>query len=295
MRNQKTIVLPFVLIGFILLTSLSGHKAAYQFFNTKGKGVKYSKVIKKAMEADVILFGELHNSSICHWLQLQLTKDIHQEFQQHVVMGAEMFERDNQLLLDEYLDGLISKNNFSSQARLWPNYKTDYQPLIEFAKKNNLNFIATNIPRRYASIVSRKGFEGLDDINTAAKNYIAPLPIEYDPELKSYKAMLDMFKGQSGMSHMSQNFPKAQAIKDATMAWFIHQNYEKGQKFIHYHGTYHSNDFEGIYWYLKKYNPELNILNIASVEQEQLDSLSKENLGLADYILCIPEDMTKTH
>ena len=59
--------------------------------------------------------------------------------------------------------------------------------------------------------------------------------------------------------HGNQNLPKAQAIKDATMAHFILENWEKGKTFIHYNGSYHSDNFEGIVWYLKQENPNLYI------------------------------------
>ena len=72
-------------------------------------------------------------------------------------------------------------------------------------------------------------------------------------------------------------------------------NLEEGQLFIHYNGTYHSNDFEGIVWYLNHYRPGLKILTIASVEQVSTDKLEEDNSGLADFILVMPETMTKTY
>jgi uncharacterized iron-regulated protein len=104
--------------------------------------------------------------------------------------------------------------------------------------------------------------------------------------------MMEMMKD---MGHANPNLPKAQAIKDATMAHFILKNFEKGQQFLHYHGTFHSNNFEGIVWYLKQAKPDLKIMTIASVEQAELDKLADENTDLAHFILVIDEDMTKTH
>ncbi len=178
--------------------------------------------------------------------------------------------------------------------KLWKNYGTDYQPLVEFAKDSGLKFIATNIPRRYASVVYKKGFEGLEEISDEAKQFVAPMPVEYDPELKGYKAMMEMMGGMGG-GHANLNLPKAQAIKDATMAHFILESWKRGKTFLHYNGTYHSNDFEGIVWYLKQAKPNLNIVTIASVEQDTIAPLKEENLRLADYILCVPSDMTKTY
>lgn len=271
---------------------MKGDKLAYQFFSEKGKKTDYGDLLKDAQKADIILFGELHNNSICHWLQFELTKDLYEKLGSKLILGAEMFESDGQLLITEYLSGKISARSFESQSRLWPNYKTDYKPIMDYAAKNIISFVATNIPRRYASIVNEKGFEGLNGLLPEAKKYIAPLPIKYDPELPGYKGMLQM----GGMGNKPNlNLPKAQAVKDATMAYFILQNWEPGKKFLHFNGTYHSNNFEGIVWYLKLVKPELKILTIASVEQDTIHKLNTDSEKLANYILCIPSSVTKTH
>ena len=280
-------------IVFVLFAAMKTDKSAYQLFNSEGKQIKYKKLLKAASEADIILFGELHNNPICHWLQLELTKDLFSSKNANIVLGAEMFESDNQLIINEYLLGVIKKRNFEKEARLWPNYETDYKPLLEFAKENDLKFIATNIPRRYASVVHSKGFEALNDLEPEAKLFITPLPIEYDAELSGYKKMKQMM-GKMG-KQANENLAKAQASKDATMAYFILKNLENGQTFIHFNGTYHSDNFEGISWYLKRNNPELKILTIASVEQDSVEKLSEESMAVADFILCIPENMTKTY
>ena len=291
---MKTFRILFVAILAFAFMAMKGDKEAYQYFNVKGSKAKYKNLLKDAMAADVVFFGELHNNPISHWMQLELTEDLYREVGEDLVLGAEMFESDNQLILDEYLSGTIKQKSFEKEARLWNNYKTDYKPLVEFAKENNLPFIATNIPRRYASVVHSSGFEGLEALSDAAKELIAPLPVKYDPELKGYKAMIEMMSGMGG-GHANDNLPKAQAIKDATMAHFILENWEKGKTFIHYNGTYHSNDFEGIVWYLKQEKPSLDILTIATVEQDTITPLLDEYAGIADYILCIPSTMTKTY
>lgn len=262
-------------------------KPAYLIYNAKGKKAKYEKMAKSLEEADIVLFGELHNNPISHWMQLKVSKEL---LDRDPVFGAEMFEADNQVMMDEYLSGLISSQNFKDQMRLWKNNATDYQPLVELAKENNRPFVASNVPRRYASLVFREGLAGLEKVSDEAKSWMAPLPIEVDFELPGYKAMLEM-----GMGHGGNNIVESQALKDATMAYFILQNMDAGDVFIHFNGTYHSNNFEGIYYYLKQSNPDLNIVTIASVEQADLDSLSEENSNLADFTLVIDEDMTKTY
>ena len=201
-----------------------------------------------------------------------------------------MFEADDQMIINEYLSGKYDYKTFAKEMKLWPNNKTDYQPLMDYALKYQLGFIATNIPRRYANMVYKDGFGPLNSLTDKGRQFIAPLPIAYDKDLPGYQKMVEMAGGHGG-----ENLPKAQAIKDATMAHFILKNWKKGQTFIHYNGTYHSNNFEGISWYLNQEKGGLKIITIAAVEQDQLDSLSAENIGIADFIICTPSTMTKTH
>ena len=287
---MKNFQIVFVSI-FILFAAFKADKPAYYLFNKEGKDVKYEKMLKVAEDADIVLFGESHDDPISHWLQLELTKDLYDLKRENLVLGAEMFESDNQIILDEYLDSLISQNSFETNARLWPNYKTDYKPLVEFAKTNKLKLVATNVPRRYASLVNSKGFEGLDGLSAEAKAFLPPLPVKYDAELNCYKSMMEM-EGMGG--HVTPNFPKAQAIKDATMAHFILKNWSMGKLLIHYHGSYHSENYESIYWYLKQANPNLNIVTIHTVSQGDVTDLPDENKGKADFTICVDEDMTKT-
>ena len=274
----------------ITLPLFAQDKPAYSLFNEKGKTVKYAKMLKAIEEADMVFFGELHDNPICHWLQLELTKDLHERKETDLILGGEFFESDNQLLIDEYLSGAISEKNFEAEVKLWPNYTTDYKPLLQFAKDNNLKFVASNVPRRYASRVYKQGIESLEEISEEAKAYLPPLPIVIDLELPAYQQMLEM-----GMGHGGDNIVKAQALKDATMAHFILEYYTTGKLVLHYNGSYHSNSKEGIIWYLLQANPDLKIVNIASVMQEGVSSLEEESLGIADFILCIPENMTRTH
>lgn len=264
----------------------SQKKVAYQLFQENGKRVNYKKLQKKAVKADIILFGEHHNNPICHWLQLELIQDA-----EIGAIGMEMFERDDQASINQYLKSEITEPTFAKKARFWSNYETDYKPIVEYAKSKQLPVIATNIPRRYASMVFKGGFEVLDTLSDEEKVWVAPIPIQYDKNLPGYQKMLEMMPE----GHGGENFPKAQAIKDATMAYSILEQWKKGQLFIHINGSYHSDNFEGILWYLRQAKPDLNYLTITTVEQEQLKKLADENKGVANFMLCVPSTMTKTY
>ena len=289
MRNLLVKLGSFSLVIF-MCSFIRSDKPAYSLFDIKGVKTDYDKLLAAAQKADVILFGELHDNPICHWLQHELTVDLYNSKKENLVLGAEMFEADDQVALNEYLSAKVSDKTFKDECKLWNNYSTDYKPLVDLAKKNKLPFIATNIPRRYANMVYSKGEAALDSISPEAKKWIAPYPIKYDGNVKCYK---EIFENAGG--HGGDNLPKSQAYKDATMAHFILKNWSKGKTFIHYNGAYHSNYHSAIEWYLKQENLNLQVLVISSTEQKDITKLEENTLGSGDYIICTPSLMTKTY
>ena len=184
---MKLSAIIFILI--MPLQAFSQDKPAYKVFTGEGKKADYNDILKAAARADVVFFGELHDNPIAHWLELELTKSLYSVRGKDLILSAEMFETDNQVLIDEYFAGIIKESSFEAEARLWKNYATDYKPLLNFAKENGLKYLASNIPRRYASVVASGGFEALRNISPDELKYVVPLPIEYDPELACYKDM----------------------------------------------------------------------------------------------------------
>jgi len=284
MRKINTLIIAFL----ITINFIAQNKPAYKLYNANGHKVSYKHMVKKLSKANIVLFGEYHDNPIIHWLQYEITVDLNKL--KNLTLGAEMFEADNQIPLNKYLLDSINQKGLDTLLRLWRNYKTDYKPLVDFAKKNKLNFSATNVPRRYARKVYKDGFEILNKLSDSEKSWIAPLPIKYDATLSGYMKFKEMLG-----SHATDNSPKAQALKDATMAYFILKNRENSKLFIHYNGSYHSDNFEGIYWYLKKEKPQLNIKTISVVEQQKVKKFNKENKNLANFIIVVDESMTKTY
>ena len=327
--------------------------AAFQIYTSTGKKISYEKMVKQLIKSqskdlnasNVVLFGELHDNPIAHWLELQLTQDLYGH-NKKMVLGAEMFETDQQQALNEYLNPtkdtstLKEKNpmgmsmssdpsytKLKKSVKLWNNFVTDYQPLVDFSRENKLSFVATNIPRRYASLVYKKGIHSLFaesenlvhqnpnmiitftgkvnptcDTGLLSGSYLKghyPSKFLYDSTLKCYRDIFTMAGGHGG-----QNLPMSQAIKDATMARNIYdKTLNNGGVFIHYNGSYHSDNHQSIEWYLKNYlkmneRSDLNQLIISTISsrtQRNVMSLDKENQGIADFIIVVPENMTRTY
>jgi uncharacterized iron-regulated protein len=177
------------------------------------------------------------------------------------------------------------------EAKVWENYDTDYRPLVDVAKEHGLRFIATNIPRRYANLVAREGMKALERLSDEAKRSIAPLPIALDLATPGYQQAMEI--GMAHGAHLdARNFVAAQAVKDATMAYFILRNRRPKDLFIHYNGDYHSKNCGGICWYLKRYDPNITVHTISSVNRDTL-GFDDECKGLADIVLVVPAVLEK--
>lgn len=284
---------------------------AYVIYNNQGERVTYSQMVNSVLTADIMLFGELHNDPISHWMELSLLKSFHSAKGDKLVVGAEMWETDNQLIMDEMLVyNLVDGKSYTESSKLWPNFATDYQPILQYVKSKRLPFICTNIPRRYARIVYQKGVEYLDSLSDQAKSYFPPLPIHFDLTQPVYKDMAKIFPSDEDFEKKQQQNPgnsssamhgskpsnlvKAQAIKDATMAYFILKNWKPGMFFYHFNGEFHSAFHDSIVYYLKYYNPGINVKTISIVKQDSVMHFDSKN-SRADFHIVVPNDMTVTY
>jgi uncharacterized iron-regulated protein len=281
----------FILGIMLVLALFSQDKPAYKIFDKDGNPVTYSQVIEKLKTSQFVLLGEHHNDAMAHWLHYQMVKDLYTAADSAMTIGVEFFERDDQLVLDEYFAGYYSEKKFLQETHSWSNYETDYRPVLEFAKKNNIRYVGTNIPRRYASMINKKGVKSLDLLSHTAKGMIAPLPFPIDTTLKSYKKIFKMMKRHGG----TWNMVYSQMSKDATMAWFSVQNYVEGNLFVHIMGLGHSDYYEGVGWYIKKYLPEAKIMTVSLSAQKDISTLDQNKKNIADFIIAVPSDFSKTY
>lgn len=295
MKNfLQTVAIIFLLLPNDIAAQPNGEGLpVFQFYDSNGKSHSFQETLDAMSKYDVILFGELHDHALIHWLELKVAERLAER--RALMVGGEMFETDNQLLLKEYATGLVNDKRFEAEAKLWPNYETDYKPLVQFAKANGGAFIGTNIPRRYAALVSGSGLDTLQSLSAEARSYMAPLPIAFSMEVPGYTEMMEMMHGGGmGMNFDPSNFVKAQAIKDATMAHSIIQNLPDGHCFLHFNGDYHSADFGGIYWHLLQQKPTLKVCTIKVSDREEIQ-FDPELKGSGTFILVVPGDFTRTY
>jgi uncharacterized iron-regulated protein len=266
----------------------------YKIYDTRSKQIiSIENIISDLHEADVLFFGEEHNDSIGHYLEAEIFKALHKQYGDKIVLSLEMFENDNQLALNEYLAGLMDENRFSKDVRLWNNYK-DYRPMIEYAKQNKIPVIAANAPRRYVSMVTRRGMRSLDSLSKDAKKYLPPLP--YDTLSGRYREkFMDIMKGSPGST--SKNIYYSQSLWDAGMSYNIYTFLKKNkhQKVFHCVGKFHSDEKLGTAAQLQMRNKKLRILNISCFPDKNFNDPEWEQfIHLADYVILTNPDIKRT-
>ena len=261
----------------------------FRIYDSKGNTATLQQIVNAAEKSDVVFLGENHDDATAHYLQTEIFTKIFETYAKNrkIALSLEMFERDVQTVVDEYLKDLITEKKFLDDSRPWNNYKTDYRPLIEFAKSNNLPVIAANAPRRYVNMVSRNGRDSLNQLSPEAKKWLAPLP--YNNASQKYA---EKFNALMGSMKSEMNAPskilESQTLWDTTMAFsiFEHLKKEKSALIIHLNGSFHTENRLGTAEQLLKFNPKAEIL-VVTIRYEndftKFDKAKHENLG--DFVI----------
>lgn len=292
---MKHFIATSLVLLIVISTTNAQKKPTFQLFSNDGKTADYDAMIQDLIVSDMVFFGEYHNNPISHWMQLEMSKSFFEIKGRSLFFGAEMFESGNQLVLNEYLKGFYSDDKMTPEiTQLWSNYQTDYRPLVDFAKENNLRFIASNIPRRYASMINKMGIDALKELSPEALALIGPdLEKYFDPTAKAYAEMAVNMGGHIPSNML--NIQTAQASKDATMAHFSLKNFNQGDFLFHFEGSYHSNYQQGIIWWINKIQPGLKIKSITTLIQSEWNEMTDdEKTTIANYIIVVPDNRTET-
>ncbi|WP_257657747.1 ChaN family lipoprotein [Parapedobacter lycopersici] len=266
----------------------------YRVFDTQAeKEISLSELVGSLQHTDVLFFGEEHNDSVAHALQYDVLKAMDERYET-VALSMEMLVSDDQLVLNEYLGGLITERNFSKDAVLWNNY-ADYRPAVEYAKAHHLKVLAANAPSRYTNRVTREGLGSLDTLDEAAKMLLAPLPI--DTLTGAYYEKFNGLMGEHGSGMANMKIYQSQSLWDATMAYRISQLAKRtpAVKILHLNGRFHSDEKLGTIAQLAKYAATLRVKNISCFPHEGFDKPQWETFRhLGDYVIITNPDVKRT-
>lgn len=287
---------PLLLLSLALAFPLLGHTndtLLYRIFDVATQEeITVEQLVLDVSKTDVVFFGEEHNDSVAHTLQYQVLRRM-DDLYPSVALSMEMFATSEQLVLDEYLAGLVTDRNLASDVNLWNNYD-DYRPLVEYARENGIRVIAANAPRRYTNRVTRLGLTSLTDLPHQSQALLAPLPIDTLTG-RYYEKFVGLMGGQEHMGTMK--IYQSQNLWDATMAYRIHGfllNFPD-TKILHLNGKFHSDEKLGTIAQLKKYAPHLTISNISCFPHESFNNPTWSAFThLGDYIIITNPNIPKT-
>ncbi len=258
-----------ILISFILTSTAVLAERQYSIYDSKtGEKLTVSKLAEKSLQYDIIFFGEFHDDTLLHVIQKDLLAAMYEK-DDEIAVSMEMFERDVQKYLDEYLQNKISEEEFLKNSRHWGDYNIFYKPLVELAKSYEAPVIAANIPRKYAAVYTREGWTGIQKLPQDDRIYVAKnLNIREDLYQKEfYKTMMNNM-GMDSNTILSPNeentlylYYGAQSLKDETMAEAILEQWAKDDdyKIIHFNGDFHSNNYLGTVQKVRDRNKEVKI------------------------------------
>ncbi|MDG3088679.1 ChaN family lipoprotein [Vibrio hannami] len=241
----------------------------YHLYNGNGQPLSESRTIEELSQFDVVLVGEWHTHPAIHSFQTRLLQQLHEESPDWA-LSMEQFSRDKQSTLDDYLAGNIGEQTLISKANGWPNYESDYRPLIEYAKAQQLDVIAANAPKPIVRCIGQKGLPWLDTLPANKREQVA---INIDTSDTPYKEKF-MASLHHGKPEDNINNYAAQVTWDETMAESItlYLNKESGSKVLHIAGKFHTEEGLGIAASIKRIRPETSIAVITPVETVSHDS-----------------------
>lgn len=258
-------------------------------FDSKGNPATLEQILKAIGDNEAVFLGELHDDAVGHAVQAEIFTRVVAQYaaDRKVALSLEMFERDVQVVLNEYLTGLISEAQFMSSSRPWGNYKTDYRPLVELAKEKKLTVIAANAPRRYINMVSRNGRDSLNSLTKDAKKWLPPLP--YAEPSDAYSRKFKTLMGPSPEAQMGiDRILASQSLWDASMANAV-AKYLKGNKnalVIHLNGSFHTDNRLGTVEHLLKYRSKAKVLVVTMRYEDDYKTFDKaRHTDLGDFVI----------
>lgn len=280
MRTIICLLINLTLLGCTSAQPIT-HFYDYQLVTPNGKRLPLSPLPASFSTADVILVGEWHTHPGIHRFQADLLYRLLLE-NRPVALSMEQFDRSDQPLLNQYLLGEIGEQYFIRQTDAWPNYQSDYRPLVELAKQHQAPIIAANAPEEIVRCIGRQGAEYLNRLNNTQRSLIArEINLSDSPYKQRFMASM-----HHGSEQQNERQFSAQITWDETMAESISDYLlqHPGHQVMHIAGLFHTQQGLGIAAALKRRLPEINIVIITPV--------SETNSGYSDYqlqVAALPE------
>ena len=265
------------------------HRAVSVRHGRTGEALSFDAFLDALARADVVFLGETHIDETTHRVELAVYEGLLARRKGKVVLAMEMFERDVQPALDDYLAGRIDETAFLDKARPWSNYRTGYRPLIEKARSSGSPVVASNFPRPLRRRVGMEGPEVLDTLEGDAKRE-APAELfpntpaywrRVDNAVRSHRAMMGDISGDD------QRLYSTQSLWDNSMgeACAIALDEHAGHSVLHVNGGFHSAYWDGTVRQLRLRKPRANVITVAISPVMNPSVAEVTSAPTADYVV----------
>ncbi|HEX6973097.1 MAG TPA: ChaN family lipoprotein, partial [Vicinamibacterales bacterium] len=276
-------------------------------YDTRRKAfTDFETMLADLARADVVMVGEQHDDPNTHRLESAVLQGLMRR-QVPLTVSLEMFERDVQAVLDRYLAGNATEEEFLAASRPWPRYATDYRPLVEMARGHGWRVVASNVPRRLASDVSKGGQAAYDGAKAEDKPWMATtLQCPKDDYFKRFSEQMGSHpaggadaakdpaaaaKAAEDQRAMVERFYLSQCLKDETMAESIAQAFAKQEgrpgTIVHYNGAFHSDYGQGTAERVRRRLPGRRVAIVSMMPTDNLDAIDidDDDLKVGDYLV----------
>lgn len=265
------------------------------FDTAAGKFIDFEAMVAGLTTADVVFVGEQHDDPNTHRLELALLEGLRRRKVMPFV-SMEMFERDAQAALGDYLARRVTEEEMLKIARPWPRYASDYRPLVELAREQQLAVVAANVPRRIASVVAKSGKDALDSLSDSDRGLVArELRCPLDGYFDRFVATMSDHPGGTQTPEQqratTERYYWSQCVKDETMAESIVSSHaarpKDGGPVVHYNGAFHSDFGLGTAERTVRRLPGTRVVVISMLPVPDLDALSPtgEDLKRAQFLV----------
>ncbi len=303
----------FSLLGFMILHGFaqlphplidSGYTPQRVWNASTKQYSDFEAMLAELARAEVVFVGEQHDDPATHRLERAVLEGLLRRRGTSVVVAMEMFERDVQPVLDAYLTGRLTEEEFLKQSRPWPRYATDYRGLVEIARTHNWRVIASNTPRRLAREVSKGGLAVVEQWPPADRALVAQhLSCPMDDYFKRFAETMNEHPGagapgsakesketENENKAMIEKFYFAQCVKDETMGESVaaaSQNATGSHPVVvHFNGAFHSDYHLGTAARAQRRLPQASVKVVSIIPVEDLDMINPDEYRQrGDYLI----------
>jgi uncharacterized iron-regulated protein len=266
-------------------------RASRVFDGRSAEEIGWARSIERLADADAVFLGETHLDRLTHEAEFEFLRALSAARGGQVALALEMFERDVQPVLDEYLAGRIPESDFLARSRPWPNYRTDYRPMIEFAKDNGIPVIASNLPADLRRKLAQGGADALAALTPAERALVPDTLIENPPEYWERVEQATLGHGALGMGGGTDRLYDGQNLWDNTMADSVARSLaaDPARLVIHVNGGFHTAFWQGTAWQLQQRAPDARILTVGIETTSDLAAADPAGLAPENDFLVVVE------